>query len=144
MLLLGFWSKRARKELLALEREVLNLGLGESLSLLLADDLENSHLSPWRCPLADSDKTLRWRETEEVDGISVGGARDEHLDAILDIVNDDVVTCDVHEFLFFVHLQAVVEVTVATKDKLGRNGYSLHAHIGHDHDASFFLEIQIN
>ena len=83
---------------------------------------------------------MRRREAEEIDSVCVSRARNEHLDAIFDVVDDNVVTCDVHELLLLVHLQAIVQLTVAAEDKLRRNGYSLHAHIGHYHAVSYFVE----
>ena len=65
------------------------------------------------------------------------------MEALLDVVDDDVVTCDIHELLFLVHLQAIVELAVHSKDKLGRYRNCLHAHISHYHVAGLFFNFKL-
>ena len=75
----------------------------------------------------------------KVDGLGVRRARDKYLDAIFDVIDNDIVACHIHELFFLVHLQAVVQLAVYTEDELRGNRYRLHAHIGHHHSASVSL-----
>ena len=79
------------------------------------------------------DITAGRRKRYEINGIGVLRTWDKLLRALIQVVDDDVVSSDVDKLLLLVHVQAVVELPINSEDKFGCNGYALHAHIRLNH-----------
>ena len=136
VLLLSGGREGTGKEFFTVEREVLHLGLWQRLSLFLRDHFIDRDLSPDADAfLANGDVASGRRQRDEVDLIGVGRTWNEDLEVIFKVVNDDIVASHVDQLFLFVHHEAVVELTVHTKDELRRDSYRLHAEVCSDHPA---------
>ena len=60
MLLLSGWREGTTQELIALDRQILHLGLGQRLPLFSVSKLVNSDLGSWLSSLTIGDVTARW------------------------------------------------------------------------------------
>ena len=60
MLLLSGWREGTTQELIALDRQILHLGLGQRLPLFSVAKLVDSDLGSWLSLLTIGDVTARW------------------------------------------------------------------------------------
>ena len=96
-------------------------------------DLVDDDLRMGSGPLANRQKSLLRRHCDKVDLLRVLRSRNKALRLKVQVHKNNIVTCEVDEFLLIVEVECVVDLAIDTKCDPWRHRYARHAHVAHLH-----------